>query len=298
MAAESSSRRSRFGASAMTAGLAFGLLAPLLWSSSALFVKILPFAPIPLAAARSLIAGLALAPFWRFRNFRFTPELAVLVLSYTVTVGCYITALRLTTAANAIALQSTAPIWVLGLTWMAERRVRWLLAPPVGLVLVGVVVMLAEPAKAMANPRGVEGNAIALVAGAAFGLFSFYLPRVNLPAAGRIGLSNLGAGIVLFLASPQAFLAMHPTSLEWVGLLYLGAIQIAMATMFFAAAMVRLSVMQVSVLSLLEPILSPVWVYVAIGERPSTYGLAGGLCILAGIAADFAIRIGWPARVA
>jgi drug/metabolite transporter (DMT)-like permease len=275
-------------------GLLLGVAAPLLWSSSALFVKILPFAPIPLAGVRALIAGLALAPFWRPRGLKVTPALAGLAASYTVSVACYVSAVKLTTAANAIALQATAPAWVLGLTWLAQRRIRPILAPPVALVLAGVAAMLSEPAADMAGTRGVEGNLLALVAGAAFGVFTFLLPRVHLPAPGRVALCNLGAAAALFLVGPGAFLDLRPTPLEWLALVYLGAIQIGLATVCFAAAMTRLSVMQASVLALLEPLLSPVWVWLAIGERPSAYGLAGGMCIFAGIVADLAIRLRWP----
>ena len=146
----------------------------------------------------------------------------------------------------------------------------------------------------MAGARGLEGNWLALVAGAAFGVFSFLLPRVPLPAAGRVALCNLGAGAALFLLGPGALLELRPSPLEWLALVYLGAIQIGLATLCFAAAMARLSVMQASVLALLEPLLSPLWVFLAIGERPSAYGLAGGACIFAGIVADVAIRMRWP----
>jgi drug/metabolite transporter (DMT)-like permease len=279
---------------AAASGLLLGLAAPLLWSSSALFVKILPFAPLPLAGIRALIAGLALAPFWRPRAFKLTPALAVLVASYTTAVACYVSSVKMTTAANAIALQATAPAWVLGLTWIAQRRIRPILAPPVALVLAGVAAMLAEPAADMAGAHGAAGNLLAIVAGAAFGVFTFLLPRVALPVAGRLALCNLGAAAALFLVNPAAMLALRPAPLEWLALVYLGAIQIGLATVCFAAAMARLSVMQASVLALLEPLLSPVWVWLAIGERPSAYGLAGGLCIFAGIVADLAIRMRWP----
>jgi drug/metabolite transporter (DMT)-like permease len=275
-------------------GLLLGVAAPLVWSTGALLVKILPFAPLPLAGMRALIAGLALAPFWRPRGFKLTPALAALVGCYTVAVACYVAAVKLTTAANAIALQATAPAWVLGLTWLAERRIQSVRAAPAALVLLGVAVVLAEPAAGMAGVRGVQGNLLALAAGAAFGAFTFLLPRVPQPAAGRVALCNLGAAAALFLLSPGAFLDLRPAPIQWLALLYLGAIQIGLATVCFAVAVSRLSVMQASVLALLEPLLSPLWVYLAIGERPSDYGLAGGACIFAGIAADLGIRMRWP----
>jgi len=266
--------------------IALALLAPVLWSTSGLFVKILPIAPVPLAALRALIAGVTLAPFWRPRGLTLSWPLAVMLASYTLSVLCYVSAVRLTTAANAIALVSTAPAWVAALTWIAERRVRWLLVPPVALVLAGVAIVLAEPAAG----RSVEGNLLGLGGGLAFGLFIFFLPRVRQPVVGRVVLCNLFAAAALFLASPGAILAVRPGLWDWVALAYLGAIQIGLATVCFAAALTRISAAQASVLTLLEPLLSPLWVYLAIGEKPSAYGFAGGAFILGGILVDLLVR--------
>jgi drug/metabolite transporter (DMT)-like permease len=280
-----------FGAGA-TGGIVLALLAPLLWSSSGLFVKILPIAPIPLACVRALIAGLALAPFVRLGAMRDGWRvsagwpLLVLLVSYTLSHLSYVSAVRLTTAANAIALASTAPAWVVALTWWSERRVRWNLAWPVGLVLAGVAVVLAEPA----SGRSFEGNLLGLGCGLSFGLFMFFLGRVRLPVIGRVALCNLVAGAALFLASPADVLGLRVELVTWLALLYLGAIQIGLATACFALALTRISAAQASVLALLEPLLSPVWVYLAIGERPSAYGYAGGAFILGGIVVDLAVR--------
>jgi drug/metabolite transporter (DMT)-like permease len=271
-------------------GIALGLLAPVLWSSSGLFVKILPLAPVPLAALRALLAGAALAPFVRPRALRlaelWTVAGAGMLVSYTLSVLCYISAVRLTTAANAIALVSTAPAWVVALTWLAERRVRWVLAWPVGLVLAGVAVMLAEPAVG----RSLEGNLLGLAGGLAFGLFTFTLPRVRMPVVGRVAACNLIAGAALFLASPAQILAVRLAPLDWLALAYLGAIQIGLATVCFAFALTRISAAEASVLALLEPLLAPLWVYLAIGEAPSAFGAAGGVFILGGIGVDLFVR--------
>lgn len=248
-----------------------------------MFVNILPVAPVPLAGLRALIAGVTLAPFWRPRKLKpaalLTPALAVLLVAYTLSVLCYVISVRLTTAANAIALVSTAPAWVVALTWLAERRVRWQLAWPVGLVLVGVAVLLAEPGVG----RSVEGNLLGLCGGLAFGLFTFFLPRVRLPAVERVALCNLVAAAALFAAAPEAFFAVRLGVVHWLAMAYLGAIQIGLATVCFAAALARISAARASVLALLEPLLSPLWVYLAIGEAPSRYGFAGGVFILGGI---------------
>jgi drug/metabolite transporter (DMT)-like permease len=283
------------GVRAETLGVALAVLASVLWSSSGLLVKILPVAPVPLAGLRALLACLALAPFWRPHGLKLagllTPSLAVLLTGYMFSVLCYVSAVRLTTASNAIALVATAPAWVVALTWLAERRMRWELAWPVGLVLIGVAVILAEPAVG----TSLEGNLLGLGGGLAFGLFTFFLPRVRLPAVGRVVLCNLVAAVVLFLAMPQAFFAVRLDAWGWLALAYLGAIQIGLATVCFAAALARIGPARASVLGLVEPLLAPVWVFLAIGEMPSPYGLAGGVFILGGIAVNLFAR---PRRAA
>ncbi len=267
-------------------GVLLALLAPLLWSSSGMFVKVLSLEALPLAGLRALIAGLALAPFLRVRGLRLNGALLALLVGYAGSATGYVTAVKLTTAANAIALIPTAPAWVLLFTWAEERRIRWPLAGPVLLTLAGVGAMLAEPAVG----RSMEGNAIALLAGICFGLFTFFLPRVPLSGPGLVSLCNLVTAAVIFPAGAFALDLGRVAVWEWAALLYLGLVQIGLATLCFAGALRRIPVMQVSVLALLEPLLAPVWVYLAIGETPSAYGAVGFACILAGILADFAIR--------
>lgn len=274
------------GLSAPSAGVLLGLLAPVLWSSSGLFVKVLTLDALPIAGLRALIAGLALAPLLRPAGLRVNGALVLLLAGYTVSVAGYVTAVKLTTVANAIALVSTAPAWVLLMSWAAARRVIWSLAWPVLLILAGVGALLSEPAVG----RSLEGNLIALGAGVGFGVFTFFLPRVNLGGPGLVSLCNLVAAAAIL---PFAAAGIDPGGIavwEWAALLYLGVVQIGLATVCFAAALRRIPATQGSILALLEPLLAPLWVYLAIGELPSAHGAAGFAFILAGIVADFALR--------
>ncbi|HEX7927255.1 MAG TPA: DMT family transporter [bacterium] len=269
-----------------TAGIALGLLAPLLWSSSGMFVKILTLEPLAITAVRALIAGVVLAPWLRLRGLRVNGALILLLIGYTASICCYVVAVKLTTAANAIALISTAPAWVLVFSWVAARRILWGMAWPVLLILAGVAAMLAEPHVG----RSLEGNLIALGGGLGFGLFTFFLPRVNIRGPGMVSLTNLVAGVAVLATGLVALDPAKVATWEWAALLYLGLVQIGLATLCFAAAMQRIPAMQASILALLEPLLAPIWVYLAIGESPSAYGAVGFACILTGIVADFLIR--------
>jgi drug/metabolite transporter (DMT)-like permease len=267
-------------------GILLGLLAPLLWSSSGMFVKLLTLDAVPLAGLRALFAGLALAPFLRVKGLRLDATLAALLVSYTVSHVGYVAAVKLTTAANAIALVSTAPAWVLLLSWAAARRVAWAAALPVAMILAGVGIMLAEPA----SGHSLEGNLLALLAGAGFGVFTFSLPRSRISGPGLVSLCNLATAGIVFAAQPSGLRVAGIAPWEWAALVYLGTIQIGLATVCFAAALRRIPALQGSILALLEPLLAPIWVYWAVGELPSAYGLAGAACILGGIVSDALLR--------
>ncbi len=271
-------------------GILLALLAPVLWSSSGVFVKALQLEPLPLAGLRALIAGLALAPFLRLRQVRPGPALAVLLLAYTASVFAFVQATKLTTAANVIALVSTAPAWVLLLTWAAARRVVWSQAGPVGIMLAGVAVLLLEPHGGGAADT--QGNLLGLMGGITFGVFTFLVPRVRLSPVGLVSLCNLAAAVLLVLASPAAYRLAEISGLQWLALLYLGVVQIGVATVCFAAALQRIPATHASMLALLELLLNPVWVFLLLREAPSGYGYAGLALILGGVMADAWTRRG------
>ena len=275
-----------FGLSATGQGVWLALLAPVLWSTSGLFVKILPLEALTLAGLRALIAGLVLAPFLRPRQIAPSFALLAVLLSYAVSVTAFVASVKLTTAANAIALVSTAPAWVLLLTWIAARRARWPQAAPVALVLAGVAIMLSEPD----TGSSLRGNQLALLAGLGFGVFTFFLTRVNMPTPALIALSNLSAAALVFAIVPSAWALQSISWVSWLALAFLGSVQIALATVCFGAALRRIPAVRASVLALLEPLLSPLWVFLAIGEAPSAFGFTGGACILGGILSDFWTR--------
>lgn len=274
------------GLTPQNTGILFGLLAPLLWSSSGLFVKLLTLEPLTISCLRAGIAGVALLPFLRLKGLRVNGALIVTLTGYTMAVTAYVIAVKWTTAANAIALISTAPAWVMLMSWIVARRIVWHMAWPVGLILLGVVAMLSEPTQG----KSMEGNLIALGGGMGFGLFTYFMPRVNLGGPAMVSLANVVAALAVL---PVGILAFQPQTIavwEWGALLYLGLVQIGLATLCYTAALKRIPVMQASILAMLEPLLVPLWVFLVVGEHPSRYGAVGFVCILLGVIADFVIR--------
>ena len=271
-------------------GIALVLTAAVLWSSSGLFIKLLTLDGFALTGLRSGIAVLVLLPFVRLRALRVDGIALLLMVAFAATQLCFVFSTRWTTAANAIALQSTAPAWVYLLGCLTTRRVDVPLLGPLVLIGAGIAAMLAEPAQGTSQ----QGNLLALGGGFAFAVSLICLRRVNQPAVGAVMVAHVGSLLTALVLAPGAF---HPGAVpgwEWAVLVYLGAIQIGLSMILFTAGARRITVHQASVLTLLEPLLNPVWVYLVLGEAPSGYGFVGYGLILAGIVADFWVRLGRP----
>jgi len=276
------------GLSPTSAGILLVLAGAFFWSTGGVALKSLTLPSLTIAGLRALIAGLVLSPFLTRLVWRWDWRLLPLVGGYTGTVLCFTAAIRLTTAADAIALVYTAPAWVFALNCLAERRVPWRLFPPVALILAGLGTILAEPAQGGSG----LGNLLALMAGLAFGVFTFYVARLGQLPIALVSLCNLSAGTILFACFPAAWVLARIAWSDWAVLAFLGVGQIALGHLFFTAALKRIPATQASMLALAEPLLNPVWVFLALGEVPSAYGLAGLAVILGGVCADVWLRRG------
>ena len=268
-------------------GAALVALAALLWSSSGLFIKVLPLGALQIAFARSLVAALTIALIVRVRGGRPFPRPTLLSLacagSYAGVLVFFVAATKLTTAANAIFLQFSAPIYLVFIEpWLAGRRVA-------GRDLAAVTVCLSAMALFFVGRLGagtLPGNLLGVASGLCLALFSLTLKlqRNRHPEADPIGAIILGNLLVAVLCAPLALRGFHPTPTQAGILLYLGVFQIGFAYLLFNAGMKHLSATAAVVTGTLEAVLNPVWVFLGIGERPSAWALLGGLMILGTIA--------------
>lgn len=270
-----------------TRGAALVALAALLWSSSGLFIKVLPLGALQIAFVRSLTAALTIALVVKLRGGRPFPRPDALALacaiSYAGVLVCFVAATKLTTAANAIFLQFSAPIYLVFLEpRLAGRRVARRDLTAVALCLGAMALFFVGRLGA----GTLSGNLLGVLAGLCLALFSLTLrlQRERRPEADPITSIILGNLLVAALCAPLALPGLHPTPLQAGILLYLGVFQIGVAYLFFNAGMKHLSATAAVVTGTLEAVLNPIWVFLGIGERPSAWALAGGLIILATIA--------------
>jgi drug/metabolite transporter (DMT)-like permease len=263
--------------------------AAILFSTGGVAIKGTALDAFQVTALRSGIAVVALLLL--LPQARRAPELRLLpaALAYAATLILFVFATKLTTAAAAIFLQSTAPLWVLVLSGplLGERIFRRDL-PLVALATFGLVmVFLGSRAAAVSAPQPLLGNGLALGAG-----FSCALMILALRRLARDGAQPDRSLTAVVLGNTLAFAACLPfawplgafTPTDGVAVSYLGVVQIGLAYVLFTRGLRSLPSLEVSLLVLLEPVLNPLWTWLLLGERPSSLALTGGAFMIASLA--------------
>lgn len=253
----------------------FLLLAAVLWSTGGFFIKWVAWNPVAISGARSAIAALVIAAFFR-RNLKitFAPAQIVGAVAYALTVTLFVVANKLTTAANAILLQYTAPVHVALLSaWLLKERPTLRDWFTIIMVLAGMILFFFQ----QMSPGSLTGNLCALFTGFTFALFIVLLrkQRDASPAA------SVFLGNVLTAVIGLPFMLDSPPDLAgWLGLIFLGVFQLGTAYVLYTLAISYVTAMEAVLITLIEPLLNPLWVFFLMGEIPAWTSLAGGFIIL------------------
>ena len=271
----------------------FVIGAALLFSTGGAVIKLSALSAWQIAGFRSGIAALLLwllVPAWRGRP---TGRTLAVASAYAATLVLFVTANTLTTAANSIFLQTTAPLWVLLLAPLllgeATRRSDLVVA---GLIGGGLVLFFAGgDAPRPTAPDPLRGNALAALSGISWALTLIGM-RALARATPREGVDETGSSIVLGNVLAFAFclpfsVPVGPVSaLDWSLVGYLGAFQIGAAYLLMVRGVRGLRALEVSFLLVVEPVASTVWAWLVHAEWPSTLSFAGCLMVLAGLVAQ------------
>jgi len=270
-------------------GIFFVLTAAVLWSTGGLFIKKIPVDPLTIVCLRAAIAGLTLASFLRLKQIRFTRYLVGYIFAFSWLVISFVTATKLTSAGNAIALQYTAPLYlyIYGV-WKKEIRVTGQTLAPILFIFFGICSFLAEPNQG----SNFVGNMVAISSGMALALMTTFLHRMEgTPAISLTSLSNLATALLVLPFLPDYSVLGSIDSEGWLSLLYLGVIQIGLAYVCFVNGVKYVNPLQATVLALAEAILNPVWVALFWGEIPSKQGLIGAAFIMTAVLADTFLKM-------
>jgi drug/metabolite transporter (DMT)-like permease len=242
--------------------------------------------PLQIAFYRVLFAGLVLLPMLRRRDLSFRPLMLGMAGCFALMNATFVSALALGTAANAILLQYTAPMW------MYLASVWWLGEPPdrrsfaallIGILGIGIIVWGGRQEAQL----GVI--AIALTSGVAYAGVIVFL-RVLRDASPRwlTVLNHLASALMLL---PWVWHLSLPTTGQFCVLIAYGAVQMALPYWLMARSLKAVSPQEAGTISLLEPLLNPLWAYLISGEQPSLYTVWGGTFILGALAWRY-----WPRK--
>lgn len=259
------------------------LAAALLWSTGGIGIKGVEDSALKVTFYRSLFAAIALMllfgrDVWGRRRWKSTPVFLTAIVSYGACLTTFVVATKWTTAANAIFLQYAGVIWVLLLSPIVigeAMRSRDVIAIAVALSGMGLFFLGKFEA------RGMAGNGMAILSSFFFAFLVLALRKENQAAESAITWGNLGAAAAL-LPFVAGNLGLSPKSL--VVLLLLGLFQIGLAYVFFVRGLRYVSATQASLTGMLEPMANPIWVFLFLGERPSSYAAVGAIIVLAAIA--------------
>jgi drug/metabolite transporter (DMT)-like permease len=250
------------------------LAAAVLWSTAGAAIKSCGLDALQIAGGRSLVAAAFI--FLAVRDARARPDRRVLLVSvaYAATVVFFVVATKLTTAANAIFIQDTAPLWVLLLSpWLlGERPTRGeLLAVPIfglGLGLFFLDELTAGQTR---------GNLVALLSGVAFGL-----SIIGLRVLRERGPVALVWGNLLAAAVTLPFWPLGPaaTPRDLAIVLFLGVFQLGLAYLCFSRGVTGTPAIEASLIVLVEPVLNPIWTFIVAGERMGPWAAAGAVVVL------------------
>ena len=255
------------------------VLTAVLWSFGGLLIKWVQWNPMAISGMRSAIACLTILVV--FRGLRFTwsrPQIGG-AIAYAGTVTLFVVATKLTTAANAILLQYTAPIHVaLFGPWFLGEPSRRRDVLSMAVILGGMALFFMD----RLSPAGFWGNVAALGSGACFGWLTLFL-RLQKGGSGieSIFLGNLLAAAI---GLPFMFGAM-PDARSWAGLLLLGTVQMGVPYVLFSMAVRHVPAVTAILVPMIEPVLNPLWVLLLLGETPSPMAVLGGIVILGTVAA-------------
>ena len=252
------------------------VITALLWSTGGFLVKGIQWHPVAIVGMRSLIAAAVILIAIRKPELTWSlPQLGGAVC-YAGTVILYVIANKLTTAANAVLLMYTAPIYVIifGPWFLKEKASRqdWL---AVGAVMVGVVVFFMDKL----SPEGFLGNMLAVLSGVSFAWMTLFLRKQKRGSpVESVFLGNLLAAVI---GLPFFLREELPEINGILMLIALGTFQLGFSYVLYTKAIQKVRAFEAVLITMLEPVLNPVWVFLLLGEVPGNWALAGGTIVMA-----------------
>lgn len=256
--------------------------AAVLWSTGGLFIKWTTVSGLELSFGRSLLAAVTVAIFTRHEGFGLNRVTAIASVLYAALLMLFVLATKQTTAANAIFLQYTAPVYLLilePLIYKEKFRRRDLI------VVIACIAGMSLFFVGKLRPQDVTGNLLALASGFCFACYFLLLRHSTARAVNRASSVIYGNLLVVLITAPVGIKALAEMTLhDAVSIAYLGIVQIGVAYTLFTVAMARgVRSLDAGIVGYIEPVLNPIWVFLVLGEQPTKWALVGGTIIVVAV---------------
>lgn len=260
------------------------VMAAVLWSTGGILIKLVDWNPVAISGSRSGISALFMLMYLKYRakkvtgnsklNIKFTKVKIIGAFVYASTVICFVVANKLTSSANVILLQYTAPIWVAMFSGLIlnekVRKADWV---SIACVMFGMALFFIGDIE-----KGeLIGNIVAIFSGVSLAGVILSLKLQEYGTA--VEMTFLGNALTFVIGLPFMFLSV-PSLSSIFGLILLGVFQLGISYILFAESVKHVSAIEAILIPVIEPLLNPIWVFIFAAEVPKSTAILGGTIVI------------------
>lgn len=253
------------------------VITAVLWSLGGLLIKLVSWNPLAIAAGRSFISALLMLVYVRKLKFNWSRDQILAAFFYFGTVTLFVTANKLTTAANAILLQYGAPVYVAIFAPLIlkekTKTADWI---TITFALFGMTLFFLDELEI----RNLLGIVVAIASGLSFALYIIFMRKQK--DASPIESTLLGNILTALVGLPFIF-NQNFDFRNVLGIVLLGTVQLGFSYILYSIAIKYVEALEAILIPIIEPILNPIWVFLAFGEKPGNWALMGGSIVLASV---------------
>jgi drug/metabolite transporter (DMT)-like permease len=257
--------------------IAIMVLTSVLWSSGGILIKLVNVGPLAVSGLRSLIAAAIIFIYLKKPKFTWSLYQILGAIAYASMAITFVSATRLTTSANAVLLQYTAPIYVaiLGGLILKEKVALkdWI---TIAVTLIGVVLFFVDSF----SLGGMMGNILAIISGFCF---AFFIVCSRQQKEGSPMETILLGNVVTAVACIPFVINASYDMTSILGIVSLGIMQFGIPYVLYGIAIKHIRALDAVMIAVIEPILNPIWVLIFLGEIPGAWAILGGIIVLAAV---------------
>lgn len=254
-----------------------------LWSISGIFIKWISWSPFLIAGGRSLISAMVLG------GFMLATKIKISVCKFSLGAGislavsflCFVSANKLTTAANAIVLQYTSPIFILIISALfLHQKIRRKELAVVCITAIGIVLFFLD----QLSPGNIAGNILGILAGILLSIMFVLVGLAGDNDSVRMSAILFAHTLTALIGVPIGLLFTSSFSAPEVWcILILGVFQLGIPYILYAIAAKDCSPLACSLIGMLEPLLNPIWVLIFDGETPGFFACIGAMAVISAL---------------